>query len=156
MGLNSFGTSVNWLRIFLNGDKLEPNEKGLKFYDDMFDCMIELGLEPVITLYHYEMSLMVAENGIAFNETIGEDGHIHDDYRIEALRVNVEAINESLYDGVDCFGYFPWGPIDIVSCSSSELEKRYGMIYVDYDNYHVAVVASTNSVVESNLHTLIK
>ena len=42
---------------------------------------------------------------------------------------------EAIKDGVDLRGYYPWGPIDIISCSSSEMEKRYGFIYVDYDNY---------------------
>ena len=49
------------------------------------------------------------------------------------LVVRKEAI-ESVKDGVDVRGYYPWGPIDIISCSSSEIEKRYGFIYVDYDN----------------------
>jgi 6-phospho-beta-glucosidase len=37
-------------------------------------------------------------------------------------------------DGVDVIGYTPWGIIDIVSFGSGEMEKRYGMIYVDKDN----------------------
>ncbi|MCD7808138.1 MAG: family 1 glycosylhydrolase [Erysipelotrichaceae bacterium] len=57
MGFNSFRTSIAWGRIFPNGDEEQPNEAGLKFYDDMFDCMNELGMEPVITLSHYETPL---------------------------------------------------------------------------------------------------
>lgn len=41
---------------------------------------------------------------------------------------------EAIRDGVDLRGYYAWGPIDIVSCSSSEMAKRYGFIYVDLDN----------------------
>lgn len=62
------------------------------------------------------------------------DGSIHDPYRIDYLRKHVEQVVESVKDGVDVRGYYPWGPIDIISCSSSEIEKRYGFIYVDYDN----------------------
>ena len=47
----------------------------------------------------------------------------------------IKAFKEAVKDGVDLRGYYPWGPIDIISCSSSEIEKRYGFIYVDYDNY---------------------
>ena len=65
---------------------------------------------------------------------MNEDGTVHDDYRIEYLRDHILAIKESIKDGVDVRGYYPWGPIDIVSCSSSEMEKRYGFIYVDLDN----------------------
>ncbi|MBQ3339867.1 MAG: family 1 glycosylhydrolase, partial [Atopobiaceae bacterium] len=38
-------------------------------------------------------------------------------------------------DGVDVRGFYSWGPIDLVSCSSSEMTKRYGFIYVDRDDY---------------------
>lgn len=57
MGFNAFRTSIAWGRIYPNGDEQEPNEAGLKFYDDMFDTMIGLGMTPVITLSHYETPL---------------------------------------------------------------------------------------------------
>lgn len=64
MGFNSFRTSIAWGRIFPNGDEEEPNEAGLAFYEDMFRCMRELGMEPVITLSHYETPLhLVTEYG---------------------------------------------------------------------------------------------
>ena len=37
-------------------------------------------------------------------------------------------------DGVTLMGYCPWGPIDLVSASTGEMEKRYGFIYVDKNN----------------------
>ena len=55
MGFKCLRTSIAWSRIFPNGDETEPNEEGLKFYDEMFDCMIENGMQPVITLSHFEM-----------------------------------------------------------------------------------------------------
>ena len=57
MGLKCFQTSIAWGRIFPDGDEEEPNEAGLKFYDDLFDEMKRLGMEPVITLSHYETPL---------------------------------------------------------------------------------------------------
>lgn len=57
MGFNCFRTSIAWGRIFPNGDELEPNEAGLKFYDNLIDEMLELGMEPVITMSHYETPL---------------------------------------------------------------------------------------------------
>ena len=57
MGFNSFRTSISWGRIFPDGYDKEPNEAGLKFYDDMFSYMKELGMEPVVTLSHYETPL---------------------------------------------------------------------------------------------------
>src|SRR4051794_7296855 len=46
MNFNVFRTSIHWSRIFPNGDDLEPNEAGLKFYDDLFDEMIKRGMQP--------------------------------------------------------------------------------------------------------------
>ncbi|MGB7366055.1 6-phospho-beta-glucosidase [Carnobacterium jeotgali] len=61
MGLNSLRTSINWTRIFPNGDEAEPNEAGLQFYDDLFDELLKNGIEPVITLTHFEMPLHLAQ-----------------------------------------------------------------------------------------------
>ncbi|MCI8516815.1 MAG: 6-phospho-beta-glucosidase [Hungatella sp.] len=57
MGFKCFRTSIAWTRIFPKGDETEPNEEGLKFYDDMFDECHKYGIEPVITLSHFEMPL---------------------------------------------------------------------------------------------------
>lgn len=57
MGFKCFRTSIAWSRIFPNGDEAEPNEAGLAYYDDLFDEMIKCGMEPVVTISHYEMPL---------------------------------------------------------------------------------------------------
>lgn len=55
MGFKCFRTSIAWTRIFPNGDEETPNEDGLKFYDDVFDTCLQYGIEPIITLSHFEM-----------------------------------------------------------------------------------------------------
>ena len=62
MGFKCFRTSIAWSRIFPNGDELEPNEEGLKFYDDMFDEMLKYEIEPVITLSHFEIPYGIVKN----------------------------------------------------------------------------------------------
>lgn len=57
MGFKAFRTSISWARIYPYGDEEEPNEKGLQFYDDLFDEMLGLGMQPVVTLSHYETPL---------------------------------------------------------------------------------------------------
>ena len=57
MGIQCLRTSINWARIFPNGDEDEPNEKGLQFYDALIDEMLKLGIEPMITLSHYELPI---------------------------------------------------------------------------------------------------
>ncbi|MBX8938790.1 6-phospho-beta-glucosidase [Enterococcus hulanensis] len=64
LGLKCFRTSIAWTRIFPNGDEAEPNEAGLQFYDDLFDECLKYGIEPVITLSHFEMPYhLVTEYG---------------------------------------------------------------------------------------------
>ena len=62
LGFKCFRTSISWSRIFPNGDELVPNEAGLQFYDDMFDTMHKYGIEPVITLSHFEMPFYLAKH----------------------------------------------------------------------------------------------
>lgn len=61
MGFKVFRTSIAWSRIFPNGDEEEPNEAGLKFYDDLFDECLKYGIQPLVTLSHYETPLHLAE-----------------------------------------------------------------------------------------------
>lgn len=57
MGFNCFRTSIAWTRIFPKGDENEPNEAGLAFYDALFDELNEKGMQPVVTISHFEMPL---------------------------------------------------------------------------------------------------
>ncbi|MDQ0769306.1 beta-glucosidase/6-phospho-beta-glucosidase/beta-galactosidase [Pseudarthrobacter defluvii] len=58
------------------------------------------------------------------------DGRVHDDYRIEFLRLHLEQIQLAITDGVEVFGYCPWTAIDLVSTHQG-ISKRYGFIFVD-------------------------
>ncbi|RHM61881.1 MULTISPECIES: 6-phospho-beta-glucosidase [Coprobacillaceae] len=61
MGFKCFRTSIAWTRIFPNGNEQEPNEKGLQFYDDLFDELLKYGIQPIITLSHFEMPFHLAK-----------------------------------------------------------------------------------------------
>lgn len=54
MGFKMFRLSINWSRIFPNGDETEPNEEGLKFYDEVFDECLKYNIQPMVTISHYE------------------------------------------------------------------------------------------------------
>ncbi|MGI4546558.1 family 1 glycosylhydrolase, partial [Klebsiella pneumoniae] len=82
----------------------------------------------------YQKPLFVAENGLGAVDVPGSDGIIQDDYRIDYLRLHIEQMQEAIADGVDLFGYTWWGPIDMVSASTSQMSKRYGFIHVDQDD----------------------
>ncbi|MDR2444681.1 MAG: 6-phospho-beta-glucosidase [Spirochaetaceae bacterium] len=72
MGFKVFRTSISWARIFPNGDDAAPNERGLAFYDALFDECKKHGIEPLVTLSHWEMAvnLTTKYNGWASRELI--------------------------------------------------------------------------------------
>lgn len=83
----------------------------------------------------YHLPMMIVENGLGARDKVEADGSIHDPYRIDYLRAHIEqmikAVNE---DGVELWGYTPWGCIDLVSAGTGQMSKRYGFIYVDKDD----------------------
>ena len=60
MGFKTFRLSIAWSRIFPNGDDAQPNEEGLQFYDNVFDECAKYGIEPLVTLSHYETPIGIA------------------------------------------------------------------------------------------------
>ncbi|MBV6818063.1 family 1 glycosylhydrolase [Rahnella sp. PD12R] len=82
----------------------------------------------------YEKPLFIVENGLGAVDKPDENHFIADDYRINYLRQHIAAMAEAIEDGVDLMGYTPWGCIDLVSMSTGEMSKRYGLIYVDLDD----------------------
>lgn len=96
-----------------------------------------IGLRISLNEYYdrYQLPIMITENGLGCHDELTPDGHVHDEYRIEYYREHIKQMKLAISDGVEVIGYYPWGPIDLVSCSSSEMSKRYGFIYVDLDDY---------------------
>lgn len=83
----------------------------------------------------YQLPLCIVENGIGANDTLLENGEIHDSYRIDYLREHLIEMKKAVEeDGVDLMGYTPWGWIDLVSAGTGEMKKRYGFVYVDMDD----------------------
>lgn len=61
MGFKTFRLSIAWTRIFPTGMEMEPNEAGLAFYDRVFDECKKYGIEPLVTISHYEMPYALVE-----------------------------------------------------------------------------------------------
>ncbi len=61
MGFKCFRLSINWTRIFPKGDEKQPNQAGLEFYENVFDELLSHGIEPVVTLSHYETPLYLVQ-----------------------------------------------------------------------------------------------
>lgn len=96
-----------------------------------------INLRTVLNEYYdrYQKPIYITENGAGFYDKLEADGTVHDPYRVEFFRAHFQQMKEAIKDGVDLRGYYAWAPMDIVSCSSCEMSKRYGFIYVDLDDY---------------------
>lgn len=68
MGFKVFRLSIAWSRIFPNGDDAEPNEEGLQFYDNVFDECHKHGIEPLVTLSHFEMPYNLVKKYQGFSD----------------------------------------------------------------------------------------
>jgi len=62
LGLDAYRFSTSWARVLPEG-RGKPNEKGLDFYDRLTDAMLERGLKPMATLYHWELPVPLADLG---------------------------------------------------------------------------------------------
>lgn len=80
----------------------------------------------------YHIPMLITENGLGAKDVLADDGHIHDEYRIDYLKRHFVQAQEALSDGVNLIGYCPWSFIDLVSTHQG-YGKRYGFVYVDRD-----------------------
>ena len=127
---------------FPTGEDEQPNEAGLRFYEQTIDECLKYGIEPLglrivlNNLYdRYQKPLFIVENGLGAKDTVEADGSINDDYRIDYLRTHISAMIDAVAeDGVELLGYTSWAPVDLISASTGEMSKRYGYIYMDKDD----------------------
>lgn len=82
----------------------------------------------------YQIPIILVENGLGANDQFTASHEVHDPYRIDYMKKHLQAISEAIKDGVDIFGYTAWGWEDLVSVSTGEMSKRYGIVYVDVDD----------------------
>lgn len=83
----------------------------------------------------YQKPLFLVENGLGAKDSPDEKGVVDDDYRIDYLSSHIKAMMDAVEkDGVDLLGYTAWGCIDLVSATTGEMSKRYGLVYVDLDD----------------------
>lgn len=81
----------------------------------------------------YKLPLMIVENGLGAKDEV-IDGQIHDEYRIAYLREHINEVLKAIDEGIHLKAYTMWSFLDLVSASSGEMKKRYGLVYVDLDN----------------------
>ena len=67
LGIRAFRLSISWPRIFPQG-RGAPNPEGLAFYSGLIDALLAAGIEPHVTLYHWDLpqALMVTAQALCF------------------------------------------------------------------------------------------
>ncbi|WP_328536489.1 GH1 family beta-glucosidase [Streptomyces sp. NBC_00344] len=93
--------------------------------DELTDLL--LGLED-----DYHLPTVVTENGAAFDDTVAEDGAVHDEDRTTYLADHIAAVAAARAQGADVRGYFAWSLMDNFEWSYG-YDKRFGIVRVDYD-----------------------
>lgn len=96
-----------------------------------------LGLRHVMNEIYdrIQKPIFIVENGMGAVDVPNDNNFVEDDYRINFLNDHFKVISDAInIDGVNCLGYTMWAPIDLVSLSTGEMKKRYGLIYVDMDD----------------------
>lgn len=84
----------------------------------------------------YQVPAFIVENGMGEIDQWDENFYVEDDYRIEYLNDHFQEISKAIHeDGVPVLGYTMWGIIDLISLSTGEMAKRYGLIFVDMDDF---------------------
>lgn len=140
MGFKCFRTSIAWTRIFPNGDESEPNEAGLQFYDDMFDELLKHGIEPVITLSHFEMPYYLTQKyGGWLNRKVIDFFVRYATAVMERYKNKVKywmtfnEINNQMNTSVDIFGW---------TCSGIKFSEQENPKQAMYQAVHHELVAS--------------
>jgi len=92
------------------------------------------GLYDLLTRLHQDYSIpqyFITENGAAFNDTVSEDGHVHDPRRVQYLHDYLLQAQAAIAGGVPLAGYFAWSLMDNFEWAFG-YTKRFGIVYIDY------------------------
>ncbi|MGX8850651.1 glycoside hydrolase family 1 protein [Amedibacillus sp. YH-ame10] len=136
IGLNYYATEVRATKEDMDGNAtyFGGMENPYLKQSDWGWTVDPVGLRYLLnyTYRRYGLPIIITENGLGAVDVVNEQGIVDDNYRISYLNDHIKNIIDAVQeDGVDCFGYLMWGPIDLVSATTGEMKKRYGFIYVD-------------------------
>jgi len=153
MGFKVYRMSLNWTRIFPNGDEETPNQAGLLFYKKIFEALKENGIEPLVTLSHYEFPYALTKkwNGWADRRTIA----CYEKYATTVMKeykglvkyyLTFNEINISMMDtqGLFSVGIFPEG--DGVSALSLNGQESHEHLQTKMRALHHQFLASAKTV----------
>ncbi len=146
LGFKAFRTSISWSRIFPEGDEEMPNEKGLEFYDRLIDEIIKNGMEPVITMYHYDipLALVTKYGGFASRKVV--------DFYVKYAKVLLERYKGRVKYWIACnqINYVPvvkFGSLGIYDDQTSP-DKMKELVYQAVHNQFVGCALVKKAAME--------
>jgi beta-glucosidase len=129
----------------------DPTEMGWEVYP--------LGLLETLARINFNYNfpkLYITENGAAYDDSVGEDGHVNDPLRVKYLQSHFKSVSKAIKMGVPVKGYFVWSLLDNFEWAHG-YSKRFGLIFVDYGTqdrvlkdsaWYFKEVIKTNQVLE--------
>ena len=139
MGFKCFRLSINWTRIFPNGDDKTANEDGLKFYDDVFDECLKYGIEPVVTISHYETPYNLVKKYGSWRSRKCIDFYVN--YCKTIFKRYKDKVKYWMtFNEINCIALMPFIPAGII------LEKGENQAQVSYQAAHHQFIASAKAV----------
>ncbi len=92
------------------------------------------GLYDLLLYLHHEyngVKILISENGVAFKDSIDENGKVNDDERVKYLHDHIVQAHRAMKNGVNLSGYFVWSFLDNFEWNLG-YSKRFGLVYVDF------------------------
>ena len=157
--MDGYRFSTSWSRVMPDGRRVNP--EGLDFYDRLVDGMLERGLKPFQTLYHWDLPSALADKGGWTNRDVAawfadfnrwfiegnvpiyvtesgmsnadvlEDGSVSDGIREDYLFAHLAATRRAMDQGANVKGFFYWSLLDNYEWAEG-YEKRFGLVHVDF------------------------
>ena len=144
MGFKTLRLSIQWTRLYPRGDEKTPNVEGIRFYREVFSYLKEKGIEPLVTLHHYEMPLYLANHydGWYSREVIG--------FFVRFAKTCFEEFGDLVhywlsFNEIDSVFRHPWTTIGICEDRYPK-EKLEEIIYQSVHNQFVASALATKEL----------
>ena len=149
MGFKVFRLSIAWSRIFPRGDEQEPNEAGLTFYDKVFDECHKYGIEPLVTLSHFEMPYYLAKKYNGFADKRVVDYFVH--YATTVMERYKNKVKYWLTFNEINFATLPFGNFNVLGILHTDEQGKFSRKVDDeplrYQALHNVFLASAKTVI---------